>query len=179
MIRPSSILLVAGMSLLTFQAPALAAPKKPSDKVCGNTMAECEDAIVKALREGHRFTFAGAGPLPPKVAEAFVQAVTDKKYEGSSCVDKAARDSLTPDQIARLKKAPTITFFDPAQTKVDVMVEAEHILLARKSFLAKSVTSKKLPFPGDPIVVRSNPEVAEDEPLYQWACGYEVLGTFK
>ncbi len=179
MTRFSAVLLAAA-SPLALHAPILAAPKKPVDKACGDTIAACEDAIVRALGESNRFTFVGSGPLPPKVAEAFVRAVTaKKKYEGSSCVDKAARDSLTPDQIEKLAKVSTVDFYDPTKTKVDVMVEAEHTLIARKKFLEDSVDGKKLSIPENPIVVRSNPITGEDQPLYQYACGYETLGSFK
>ena len=170
-------LLLAGAAL--HLAPAAAAPNtKPVDKVCGNTVAACEASIVKALGESKDFNFTAAGPLPPKIAEAFVRGITTN-YQAMSCVDKAARASLAPEQLAKVVRSGKVDLYDPAATQVDFMLLSGRTLIARKSLLEKIGDAKKLPFPGDPIVIRTNPVIGEDEPLYQYGCGYETLGSLK
>ena len=179
MIRLSIAALLAVTSLLLGpDAPAAARPKaKPVDTVCGNTIAECQDAIIKAMTEANDFNLVVAGAIPPKVAEAFVRGVA-KSYTSSSCLDRAARDSLTPEQIAAVSRVPSVELYDPATTQVELMVLSRTTLIARKSFIETGGDFKKLPFPGNPIVVRLNPMTSEDESPVADACGH-TLGRLK
>ena len=91
----------------------------------------------------------------------------------------AARASLTPEQVERVRRVGRVDLYDPKATKVDVLVLSGRTLIARKSFIEKIGDAKALPFPGDPIVVRTDPVIGEDEPLVSYACGYETLGSFR
>jgi hypothetical protein len=180
MIRLTTTLL-AGAALIVIATHSADARSKakPVDKPCGTTIAECENAIVKALAEGNDFNFVAAGPLPPKVAEAFVRAISGK-YERSSCLDQAARDSLPPDRLAAVKRSGRVELYKPDGPDVDVMVHARNTLIARKTFLEKAIDVRgKLPFKGEPIVVRTNPIIGEDITPVQDACGHETLGRIK
>ena len=177
--RPCLASLLVGTALCLLAPVNAGAKPKPASKPCGATIAECEASILKALGEANDFNFVAAGALPPAIAEAFAKGVSTN-YQATSCIDAAARDSLTPQQLAAVKRSGKVDLYKPAQADVDVMVQSRTMLIARRSFFETSVdVARKEGPPGGPIIVRTNPVLPEDVSLISEACGYETLGPVK